>query len=254
MREMFSKKKCHSFKTPQIIDATAPFAYGEAYKDLRTNFNFVAFNGKKKKIVVTSTLQDEGKSSVAVNLAISLAQTGSRVLLIDADMRNPSLHRYLKVKKEHDIGLSTLLNGNYRVGDWVLQTKYGIDIIPGGPTPPNPAELIGSPAMKSLLQGAEETYDYVICDAPPVGVITDAAALSAFCDGVLFVIRQGMAGKSQIMGALRKLETVDAKILGTVLNQYDIAQDMASGNKHYFYRYGSYRTVNERVGNNDGND
>lgn len=252
---MFNKRNQYSFKTPQIIDATAPFEYEEAYKDLRTNFNFVALNGKKKKIVVTSTLQDEGKSSVAVNLAISLAQAGNRVLLIDTDMRNPSLHRYLKLQKEHNIGLSTLLNGNYRVGDCLLQTEYGIDIIPGGPTPPNPAELISCPAMKNLLQVAEEKYDYVICDAPPVGVITDAAALSPLCDGVLFVIRQRMANRNQVNSALRKLETVDAKILGTVLNQYDIAQDMARGNKRYYsYRYGSYRAKKERVGNDDGNN
>ncbi len=237
---MFNKRKRDSIKTPRIIDAAAPFEYEEAYKDLRTNFNFAAFNGEKKKIVITSTLQDEGKSSVAVNLAVSLAQNGSRVLLIDADMRNPSLHRYLNIQKEHNVGLSTLLNGNFRVGDCLMHTKYGIDIIPGGSVPPNPAELIGCAAMKNLLQVAEENYDYVICDAPPVGVITDAAVLSPLCDGALFVIRQGMANRNQVSGALRKLEAVNAKVLGTVLNQYDIGQDMARSYKHSTYRYGRY--------------
>ena len=134
-----------------------------------------------------------------------------------------------------------MLNGNYRVEDCLIHTEYGVDIIPGGPTPPNPAELIGCTEMKNLLQAAEGNYDYVICDAPPVGVITDAAALSPFCDGVLFVIRQGMASWNQVTGALRKLETVNAKILGTVLNQYDIGRDTTRGYKHYrSYRYGSY--------------
>lgn len=234
------KKKKRQSQSPRIVSSDAPFEYVEAYKTLRTNFHFVTMNGENRKIVVTSTLQDEGKSSVAINLAISLAEAGKKVLLIDADMRNPSLHRYLQLKKDHATGLSNLLTGILKMEDCLMETSRGFDIIPGGPVPPNPVELISSPAMGNLLKVAEEQYDYIICDAPPVGVITDAAALSPMCDGVLFVIRQKMANKVQVRAALQGLKTVNAKILGTVLNQYDISKDDGKG--YGYYRSYGYRT------------
>lgn len=229
-------------KGPQLITDNAPFQYVEAYKALRTNVNFVTANGKNRKIVVTSALSDEGKSSVAINLAISLAQTGSKVLLVDADMRNPSLLRYMQLKKNQNSGLSTLLTGEVKVGDCLIQTDFGVDLIAGGPIPPNPAELIGSEAMGELLRAAAERYDYIICDAPPVGVLTDAAALSSFCDGVLYVIRQKYANRNQVRSAIKNLQTVNAKILGTILHQYTIP---ASSEKRYG-RYNNYNYDNER--------
>ena len=137
-------------KRSQLITGDAPFEYVEAYKALRTNFNFATMNGKNKAIVVTSAQRDEGKTSLSINLAISLAQAENKVLLIDADMRNPSVHRYLRLKKEPAMGLSTLLSGDVKVGDCLLKTDYGCDVIPGGPLPPNPAELIASDAMQNL--------------------------------------------------------------------------------------------------------
>lgn len=232
-----AKKKSSAarVKVPQLINASVPFEYEEAYKALRTSFKFVAVNGKNRKFVVTSTLQGEGKSSVCINLAISLVQAGSKVLLVDADTRNPSLHRYLRLKKDPVMGLSTLLAGEMKVGDCLLHTEYGFDVIPGGPIPPNPVELVSSDAMKSLLDVATEHYDYVICDAPPVGVVTDAAELSPLCDGVVFVIKQKFANKNQVHSALQNLQKVNAKIVGTVLNQYDISRDADRG-------YGYYRS------------
>lgn len=223
-----------SNKAPQLIVGGTPFEYVEAYKALRTNFNFIAANGKNRKIVITSTLRDEGKSSVAINLAISLAQTDSKVLLIDADMRNPSVHRYMRLKKDSLLGLSTLLAGDVKVGECLMHTEYGVDVICGGPVPPNPAELVASDAMRELLRIASERYDYIICDAPPVGIITDAAALSPLCDGVLFAIRQGFANKNQVRNAIKSLQAVNAKILGTVMTQYDIPKNPGK-------RYGNYR-------------
>ncbi len=112
-------------------------------------------------------------------------------------------------------------------------------MIPGGPIPPNPVELISSDAMKELLQVATEHYDYVLCDAPPVGVVTDAAELSPLCDGVLFVIKQKFANRNQVHGALQNLKRVNAKILGTVLNQYDISKDENKGYGYRSYGYGA---------------
>ena len=234
------KNKPVSNVAPHLITDNAPFEYVEAYKALRTNFNFITANRMNRKIVVTSALRDEGKSSLAINLAISLAQAHNKVLLIDADLRNPSLHRYLRIMKDNKIGLSKLLSGDVKVGDCLLHTEFGFDLIAGGLVPPNPAELIGSDAMRDLLAVAAKHYDYIICDAPPVGIITDAAALSPLCDGVLYVIRQNYANKNQIHDAINKLHTVNAKILGTVMTQCITSKN--SGRRYayrgYSYRYG----------------
>lgn len=235
-------------KIPQLISEKTSFAYVEAYKTLRTNFNFLTANGKTRTILVTSALQDEGKSGLAINLAISLVQAGNKVLLIDADMRNPSLHRYLQLKINPGIGLSTLLTGEVKVGDCLMTTEQGVDVIAGGLIPPNPTELIGSEAMRELLQVAAERYDYVICDAPPVGIITDAAALSPLCDGVLFAIRQRFASRNQVHSALRNLQSVNAKVLGTVMTRYSAQKNgKGCGYSRYGYKYGygygyGYRT------------
>lgn len=237
MRSVSEKKQMTALNMgPQLITEKAPFSYVEAYKTLRTNFNFITVNGKKRIILVTSSLRDEGKSSLAINLSISLAQAGSKVLLIDADMRNPSVHRYMRLKNDANFGVANLLTGEVKVGDCLIKTEYGVDVISGGLIPPNPAELIGSDAMKELLQVAAELYDYVICDTPPVGVITDAAALSPLCDGVLYVIRQRYASRNQVHRAIESLQTVNAKILGTVITQHS-ARKNAKGYGYYNYGY-----------------
>jgi len=233
---MVKKKQAGvSNRGPWLITDNAPFEYVEAYKTLRTNFNFITGNGKYRKIVVTSTVPDEGKSSLAINLAISLVQAENKVLIIDADLRSPSLHHYLHLKKDQKYGLSALLNGDVKVGDCLISTEQGVDIIAGGPIPPNPAELIASDSMRDLLSVAAKHYDYIICDAPPVGVITDAAALSPLCDGVLCVIRQKFANRNHVRGAIQSLKVVNAKILGTVLTQYTIPR--SSGEHHGYNRY-----------------
>ena len=245
MRTVAKKKSIEAQnKVLRLISEKTSFAYVEAYKTLRTNFNFLTANRKNRTILITSTLQDEGKSGLAINLAISLVQAGSKVLLIDADMRNPSIHRYLRLKMDAGLGLSTLLTGDVKVGDCLITTEQGVDVIAGGLIPPNPTELIGSDSMRELLQMASRQYDYVICDTPPVGIITDAAALSPLCDGVLFVIRQKFASRNQVHSALRNLQSVNAKVLGTVMTQYSVRKS-GKGYGYYGYGYGygyGYRT------------
>lgn len=229
-------KKMEKLPEIPLITGNAPFEYAEAYKTLRTNFNFLAANSAKRKLLVTSSVPDEGKTSVTINLALSLAQIGKKVLLVDADMRNPSLHRYLRVKWDKEKGLTAILTGSAELQDCIMETVHGFDLIPGGIIPPNPAELVSSKAMNDMLEKTLESYDFVICDTPPVGVVTDAAAASTLCDGVLFVVRQKATKKPVVQEALRRLETVHAKVLGVVMNYYDM-RDMSKREYGYYSNY-----------------
>ena len=239
---LFTIKKKHApaDSLSDILSPVSPFAYKEAYKMLRTNLSFVSMNGKYKKILVTSAIPDEGKSTVAINLAATLAETGSRVVLIDCDLRNPSIHRYLRFENKNLKGLTSLLAGTTQLEDGNIfsHKKLKFDFIPAGPIPPNPAELLGSSMMNDLLKALEIGYDYIIMDTPPVGVVTDAAVLSRYVHGVLLVIRQRFSTKDQVNVAKQNLDSVQARIIGTVLSRYDLQADRDNGKySHYHYNY-----------------
>lgn len=229
---------------PQLIVDDAPFEFVEAFKELRTNLNFLAsrnkVEGKGCKMLVTSSIPGEGKSTTAINLAIALAQGNHKVLLVDGDMRNPVLRKYLRLKQKNETGLSALLNNDVKIEDCLVRTEFGVDVIANGPTPPNPAELIKSDAMRSLLKGVESHYDYILFDTPPVGVITDAAALSPLCDGVIYVVRHRFASRKTVRNAIRKLKMVDANIFGTILTQYEVPKASGYGyGRYHSYKYGA---------------
>ena len=190
----------------------------EAYRELRTNLQFVKLVENRRSVLVTSSLPGEGKSTATVNLAHVLAMSGARVLLVDADLRSPSVHRILGL--EGDAGLTTVLIGQAELEE---VTQYagidGLDVITAGAIPPNPSELLGSPAMEDMLEEAARHYDVVLVDAPPLLAVTDAAVLSQAVGGVLVVAQSERVRRAEFERALAKLETVDANVVGLVLNR-----------------------------------
>ena len=216
---------------PLISDLAPHAPRAEAFRVLRTNLQFVDIDNPQKVFVVTSAVPDEGKTSTATNLAISLAQAGTRTLLIEGDLRRPKAHQQLKL--DGAVGLTSLLVGKVKLQD-VLQCHQasGMDFIASGPVPPNPAELLQSKAMADLLRELRSGYDLVIIDAPPLLPVTDAALIAATADGALLVVRQGRSTRDQVRQAVDRLAHVDAALIGVVLN------GVRSKAKGYGYGYG----------------
>jgi protein-tyrosine kinase len=187
---------------------------------LRTSVLLSALGNTLKTILVTSTQPSEGKSTVVVNLAISLAQHGANVLIIDADMRGSRLHSIFELENEQ--GLSTILSGEIIKGDITDIIKRheasGLSVLTAGPEPLNPAELLGSEQMRTLLTKVESMYTHIIIDSPPVGVFSDSAIVSPIADGVLLVVRSNKVSREAVRQSLKLLNFVGAKVIGVVLN------------------------------------
>ncbi|MTM43691.1 polysaccharide biosynthesis tyrosine autokinase, partial [Turicibacter sanguinis] len=191
-----------------ISNPKSPVA--EAYRTLRTNIQFSNIDGNLQTICVTSSGPGEGKSTTISNLAETFAQAGNRVAIIDCDLRKPRLHRIFKLTNTK--GVTTLLSGQSEIEDVIQVAGSDLTVITSGPIPPNPSELLGSKRMKDLLEVLKKRYDIVLIDAPPVGLVTDAAILSAIVDGIILVVA---SGKTDIDGAKRAkklLENVGARI------------------------------------------
>jgi succinoglycan biosynthesis transport protein ExoP len=205
---------------PVVMHDDALGARSEAVRRLRTNLQFVDIANETKSIVITSSIPGEGKSTTAVNLAVSLADAGLRVLLIDADLRRPSIAEYLGL--EGQVGLTTVLIGRAEVAD-VVQPWQGssLDILPAGQVPPNPSELLGSTAMSALLGTLAESYDLVLLDSSPLLPVTDAAVLSRLSGGALVVVGVDQIHRAQLRDAMESLTTVGVNVLGMVLNKVD---------------------------------
>ncbi|MCM3135330.1 CpsD/CapB family tyrosine-protein kinase [Paenibacillus polysaccharolyticus] len=189
----------------------------EGYRKLRTNIQFSSIDNTIHKIMVASAESGEGKTTTISNLAVTYAQEGKKVLLIDADLRNPSLHRVFSVPNH--VGLSSVLSNQYAVEE-VLRDSYidNLQLFTSGPIPPNPSEMIGSNRMKSLMEKLENQYDVIMFDTPPVLTVTDALIVSSLCDGVLLVVNAGKVKKELVKKTKAHLEHVNARILGVILN------------------------------------
>lgn len=225
-----------------IIDKNTEFAIKEAYKTLRTNIMFSLTNdGKPKTIVVTSAVPGDGKTTTAINLAITFSQIGSKVLLIDGDLRKPKIHKYLSIKNND--GLSGILSGFTKVENVVAKSEYGFDCITAGSIPPNPSELISSPALATMIDGLKANYDYIFIDSPPVTIVSDTLTISAISNGVLLVARSKYTPKSLLNQSINSIKFTNSKIIGIVINAVDMNKRTygARGGKYYGRgRYGGY--------------
>lgn len=223
---------------PMVGKPDVPFNFTESYKSLRTNLNFIAVSSECKTIIVTSAITEEGKSGIAINLATSLAESGKRVILIDCDLRKPILHRYLRLNTKRNQGLTGVLSGTTSLGEAIItSSEFGMHVLTSGAIPPNPAELLGSNKMRTLVQKLAEVYDYVIIDTPPVSVVTDAAVVGSYTDGALLVVRQGFANTETVQLAKRNLEATKVRIIGAVLNEFDAKTTGKSSAYAYSYDY-----------------
>lgn len=221
----------------KIISHDSPFQFVEAYKSLRTNLQFASINNQYQKIIVTSSIPGEGKSTVSINLALSLANLEKKVLLIDCDLRKPVIHKYLHLSNFNNGGLTNLLSSD-TVGQFVYLTSYsGLNVITSGPVPPNPAEILGSKRMEKFINKVESVYDYIIFDTPPVNVVTDAAVLSKICDGVIFVLRHKFTTVDTAKRAKSNLENVGANIIGCVLNKFNAKRSSQSFENYNYKKY-----------------
>lgn len=215
-----------------VKNPRAPIA--ECYRTLRTNIQFSSFDKKIQTIVITSSGPGEGKSTTSSNLAVVMAQNGSKTILIDCDQRKPKLHKVFLTSNQK--GLSDVLVGNSVFQEAVQKTEIeNLDILTSGTRPPNPSELLASIKMKNFIENLREKYDCIIIDTPPVIAVTDAQIVSRYADGCLLVVASAQAEREAVAKAKELLEKVDAKILGVVLNKLDIQEKGYYG--HYYTDY-----------------
>ena len=212
------------------------FAVTEAYKLLRTNLMFsLSDEGRGHVIGITSAVQSEGKSSSACNIAYALSEAGKKVLLLEGDLRRPSVSSKLGIARSP--GLTNLLVSRWEYREVIQHCAAApkLDIIIAGDIPPNPSELLASNRMEQLMQELALDYDYVVVDLPPVTVVTDAMAISKILDGIVIVVRGGVSDRRMLDEAMRLLKLVNVRVLGFVYR--DSAANAGNYKKKYRYRY-----------------
>lgn len=240
-------KKTETQKNPSIINITntSNFRLVESYKSLRTNIMFslpIKENVRSRKILFTSAGPGEGKTTTTVNLAVTLSETETKVLLIDADMRKPTVHKYFNI--ESRVGLSNLLSGMNTKKECIQQIEGmpNLSVITSGILPPNPSELLGSSAMINMLSEFESEYDYIIIDTPPVNVVADALAIVKKVDGVAFVVSQGKSTYPDVSRAIETLRFANANIIGAVMNRVDTGKKSKNTGSYGTYSY-KYKSI-----------
>ena len=206
----------------------------EAYRDLRTSLDFSSLDSALKVILVTSSGPAEGKSTTVANLGVVIGHAGHKVLLVDADLRRPTLDKHFGFNNQ--FGLTNALFDDSNLAMYVRSTPIDkLKVLTSGPLPPNPSELLGSQRMRQLLTQLRDEYDTIILDSPPVGTISDALVLSGLSDGVVLVVHAGGLPRELVQRCKVRLDNAKARILGVVLNKVDLERE-----KQYYYYYNYY--------------
>lgn len=231
---MFKKKlKETNGERPSLITLTRPSSViAEQFRTIRTNIQFSMVDQDLKTIVVTSAGPGAGKSTISANLAVTFASQGKKVLLVDADMRKPTVHKTFRLPN-HD-GLTTLLTEkDVQISNIAHRAPTeGLFIITSGVIPPNPSELLASKRMDRLMNELVQIFDLIIFDMPPVIAVTDAQIMASKVDGTIFVIPKGLTSKDMVLKSKDLLEKVHANVIGAIFNRVEIAGD------NYYYYYG----------------
>ena len=203
-----------------IVDKLPKSITAESYRSLRTNIQYSSIDKQVKTLVVTSSNAGEGKSTVAGNLAYTFFQNGKRVLIIDCDLRKPSLHRKFNVSNEE--GLTDVLVGTSKLNNGMKKVDDNLYLLTTGTLPPNPAEIIGSNTMENFLEQCKINFDYIILDTPPILPVTDSKLLAIKADATVVVVRSEVSKSKHVSQAFKELEKVNANIIGTILNDVEM--------------------------------
>jgi capsular exopolysaccharide synthesis family protein len=234
----FSKKITQEGVNEDLVLIHAPKSIAsESFRGVRTGVLFSSVDVKPQVILVASAGPEEGKSCLVANLGITLAMAGSKVLILDCDMRKPRQHTLFNCSREN--GVSSVLVGTSALSEVVVHTRIeNLDLIPCGPIPPNPSEIVGSNKLKQLIDALRKGYQHILIDSPPITAVTDAVLLSQACDSVLLIIRAGVTPKPLVRHGVEQLHAVNAHIMGAVLNGIGTGKDSYCDYPYYSYYYG----------------
>jgi len=238
-KKQLSRQELKSRSNELIVLNNPKSPVTEAYRSIRTNLNFMSPDKPLKTLIVTSSAAAEGKSLTLVNLALSIAQNGKQVIIIDADLRKPMQHKFFEMTNFN--GLSSILTGEISFDEALRETSVeGVSLISTGVIPPNPAELLASRKMEEILKRAHEEADMVLIDTPPVIAVTDASILANKVDGVILVVASHQTHDQILVKSQEILERAKANIIGVVLNKYPVHQE---NHYYHYYYYGHRRKV-----------
>lgn len=212
-----------------IVESKPKSIVSEAYRTLRTNIQYSSFDKEIQTIVITSAEAAEGKSTVSGNLALSFSQNEKKVIIVDCDLRKPSVHKNFRMS--NIVGLSEVLLGKSKIEESIQERNKNLHVLTSGKIPPNPSEMLSSAAMSKLLEELKKEYDIVILDSAPLGAVTDAQILSTKVDGTILVTRAERTKRESVIEAKNLLAKVGANIIGSVLH----AVENTKGKYYYYY-------------------
>jgi len=228
------RRQRRSNDRPIIMDVNPRSPISEAYRTLRTNIEFSSLGDPLQTIMITSAQPEEGKTTTAVNLAVAFAQANKKVVIVDADLRKPTLHYIFQ--KHNRGGLTSIIAQQKGIDTMAQETHIeNLWVIPSGPIPPNPSEMLASNRFTELLEELKSQFDIVIIDTPPTLAVTDPQIVASKCDGVLLVINSGKVKRQSALRVKEGLEHVNARLLGVVLNN----MKRSKADSQYYYYYGS---------------